>query len=64
MDRRILVVDDSELVCQQLSQLLALPGPPDQGGPRRHDRPGMAGRAELLAGPDRPLPARASAAST
>ena len=25
MDRRILVVDDSELVCQQLSQLLALP---------------------------------------
>jgi two-component system NtrC family response regulator len=26
MDRRILVVDDSELVCQQLSQLLALPG--------------------------------------
>ncbi|GAC1470111.1 MAG: acetoacetate metabolism transcriptional regulator AtoC [Isosphaeraceae bacterium] len=26
MDRRILVVDDSELVCQQLSQLLSLPG--------------------------------------
>jgi two-component system NtrC family response regulator len=26
MDRRILVVDDSELACQQLSQLLALPG--------------------------------------
>jgi two-component system, NtrC family, response regulator AtoC len=26
MDRRILVVDDSEFVCQQLSQLLALPG--------------------------------------
>ena len=26
MDRRILVVDDSELVCQQLSQLLAVPG--------------------------------------
>lgn len=26
MDRRILVVDDSELVCQQVSQLLALPG--------------------------------------
>jgi two-component system NtrC family response regulator len=26
MDRRILVVDDSELVCQQLSQLLADPG--------------------------------------
>ena len=26
MDRRILVVDDSELVCQQLSQLLAHPG--------------------------------------
>ncbi len=26
MDRRILVVDDSELVCQQLSQLLALSG--------------------------------------
>jgi two-component system NtrC family response regulator len=26
MDRRILVVDDSELVCQQLSQLLVLPG--------------------------------------
>src|SRR6516164_8948718 len=26
MDRRILVVDDSELVCQQLSQLLALTG--------------------------------------
>jgi two-component system response regulator AtoC len=26
MDRRILVVDDSELVCQQLAQLLALPG--------------------------------------
>jgi two-component system, NtrC family, response regulator AtoC len=26
MDRRILVVDDSELVCQQLSQFLALPG--------------------------------------
>ena len=26
MDRRILVVDDSELVCQQLSQLLAAPG--------------------------------------
>src|SRR5205823_10708992 len=25
MDRRILVVDDSELVCQQLSQLLASP---------------------------------------
>src|SRR5258708_23132970 len=25
MDRRILVVDDSELVCQQLSQLLAFP---------------------------------------
>src|SRR4051812_44784740 len=25
MDRRILVVDDSELVCQQLSQLLARP---------------------------------------
>src|SRR3954464_14149863 len=25
MDRRILVVDDSELVCQQLSQMLALP---------------------------------------
>ena len=25
MDRRILVVDDSELICQQLSQLLALP---------------------------------------
>ena len=25
MDRRILVVDDSELTCQQLSQLLALP---------------------------------------
>ena len=25
MDRRILVVDDSELVCQQVSQLLALP---------------------------------------
>ena len=26
MDRRILVVDDSELICQQLSQLLAGPG--------------------------------------
>src|SRR5262245_40732360 len=26
MDRRILVVDDSELVCQHLSQLLARPG--------------------------------------
>ena len=26
MDRRILVVDDSELVCQQVSQLLATPG--------------------------------------
>lgn len=26
MDRRILVVDDSELVCQQVSQLLARPG--------------------------------------
>ncbi len=26
MDRRILVVDDSELTCQHLSQLLALPG--------------------------------------
>jgi two-component system NtrC family response regulator len=26
MDRRILVVDDSELVCQQVSQLLAQPG--------------------------------------
>ncbi len=25
MDRRILVVDDSELICQQLSQLLAMP---------------------------------------
>ena len=25
MERRILVVDDSELICQQLSQLLALP---------------------------------------
>ncbi len=25
MDRRILVVDDSQLVCQQLSQLLASP---------------------------------------
>src|SRR5262245_26561169 len=25
MDRRILVVDDSELICQQLSQLLARP---------------------------------------
>ena len=25
MDRRILVVDDSELVCQQLSQILARP---------------------------------------
>ena len=25
MDRRILVVDDSELICQQLSQLLASP---------------------------------------
>ena len=26
MDRRILVVDDSELVCQQLSQFLPAPG--------------------------------------
>lgn len=25
MDRRILVVDDSELICQQLSQLLVRP---------------------------------------
>ena len=25
MDRRILVVDDSQLVCQQLSQVLASP---------------------------------------
>ena len=26
MDRRILIVDDSDLVCQQVSQLLARPG--------------------------------------
>ena len=53
MDRRILVVDDSELICQQLSQLLALPGPPDQRCARRHAGAGVAGGATLLAGPDR-----------
>ena len=54
MDRRILVVDDSELICQQLSQLLAHPDRQITVAHRRHGRHGMAGGAPLLAGPDRP----------
>ncbi len=38
MDRRILVVDDNELICQQLSQTPRQARPADQGGPRRDHR--------------------------
>ena len=47
MDRRILVVDDSELICQQLSQLLALPDRQISVASRRNGRPGVAGGAAV-----------------
>ena len=38
MDRRILVVDDSELICQQLSQLLSHPDRQSHDRDRRYGR--------------------------